>query len=70
MLNLINMYFRMRAVNEKGFTLLEYCAGAAVLVTLVYGAFNALGGNLQGFFQALGEWVANRQGDIGGTGGS
>jgi Flp pilus assembly pilin Flp len=49
---------------EAGYTLLEYCAGAAVIAGIVFGALNALGGNLEGLLQNLGTWVDDRAADI------
>lgn len=45
--------------NEKGYTLLEYCAGAVVIVTLVYGGLTNLGTNLKVFLEEIGQWAAN-----------
>ena len=47
---------------EKGFTLLEYCAGAVVMLTIVYVAMRGMGTNLADFMSAIGEW-AKGQGD-------
>lgn len=49
---------------EAGYTLLEYCAGAAVIAGIVFGALTALGGNLENLLQALGTWADNRATDI------
>ena len=49
---------------EEGYTLLEYCAGAAVIAGIVFGALNALGGNLQGLLENLGQWADDRAADI------
>jgi hypothetical protein len=43
--------------NEKGYTLLEYCAGAVVVVTLVYQGLNGLGGDLKSFLEGIGSWA-------------
>ena len=50
----------VRNNSEKGFTLLEYCAGAAVLLTIVWAALTALGGNMKTFLDSIGSW-ATRQ---------
>ena len=61
---MIQKYFRLtRSGNERGFTLLEYCAGAAVLITIVYAALNTLGTNLSSFLTEIGSW-AQRQSQI------
>lgn len=43
--------------NEKGYTLLEYCAGAVVVVTLVYSGLNTLGKDLNQFLTGIGTWA-------------
>ena len=43
--------------NEKGFTLLEYCAGATVIAGVMYVGFNALGGSINTFLGSIGTWV-------------
>lgn len=45
---------------EKGFTLLEYCAGAVVLLTVVYVAMRGMGENLGNFLGAIGDWAGNQ----------
>lgn len=47
-----------RRVGDKGFTLLEYAAGAAVIAGVVYTAMSAFGGGLDTFYRGLGEWVS------------
>jgi Flp pilus assembly pilin Flp len=47
--------------NEKGYTLLEYCAGAVIVVTLVYQGLNTLGGDLKQFLTGIGEWAKKTQ---------
>lgn len=42
--------------NEAGFTLLEYTAGAAVLLVLVMAGLQAFGGGLNTLFTGLGTW--------------
>jgi len=56
--------FSIKKKSEKGFTLLEYCAGAAVIAGIVFGALTALGTNLEDLLTALGEWANNRATDI------
>ncbi len=51
-----------RGKSERGFTLLEYCAGAVVLLTIVYVAMRGMGDNLGSFMTAIGDW-AKGQGD-------
>ncbi len=49
---------------ERGYTLLEYCAGAAVIAGGVWLAMNTLGTNLGNFLTELGNWTAERTGQI------
>lgn len=45
---------------ERGYTLLEYCAGAAIIAGILWTALNALGGNLSDLLSAVGEWAKRR----------
>ena len=61
----IKKHFRMtHKGNEKGFTLLEYCAGAAVLITIVWGALTTLGNDLGSFLQSIGSWAKNQASQV------
>jgi Flp pilus assembly pilin Flp len=42
---------------QRGFTLLEYTMGAAVLIAIVLVGLQAFGTDLSGYFSALGGWV-------------
>ena len=65
MKNVIHRQFRLvRKGSEKGFTLLEYCAGAAVLLTIVWAALTALGTNMSTFLNAVGTWATTQAGEI------
>jgi hypothetical protein len=57
---------------QKGFTLLEYTAGAAVIIGVVWVAVNAMGGSLRDVFDAISRWANGRvsQIDNGSAGGS
>jgi Flp pilus assembly pilin Flp len=46
---------------EKGYTLLEYCAGAVIVVTLVFSGLQTLGGDLKTFLINIGAWAKNTQ---------
>jgi hypothetical protein len=46
--------------NQKGYSLLEYCVGAAALLGLVYAGMTTLGGSLQEFLGNLGDWITER----------
>ena len=58
--------FRLRKATERkelGFTLLEYCAGAAVILIIVWVALQALGGSVSGLLTAIANW-ADRQTEV------
>jgi Flp pilus assembly pilin Flp len=57
-------YGKNRARNEQGFTLLEYCAGAAIIAGTVWLAMKGLGGNLNELITAIGNWAHARTADI------
>jgi Flp pilus assembly pilin Flp len=44
---------------QKGYTLLEYCAGAAIIVTVLYTALNGLGDQLSSFLGNIGTWAVS-----------
>lgn len=48
----------LRRKAQKGFTLLEYAAGAAVIAGVAYGALSAFGSGLDTFYRGLGEWAS------------
>lgn len=64
----------IRKRKDSGLTLLEYCAGAAVLAAAVFVAFQALGGSLNTAMENIGAWAvqrsANIDGNIGHNGGN
>lgn len=45
---------------ESGFALLEYAAGAAVVVGVLYVALNALGTSTSTYLDAVGDWLDRR----------
>lgn len=49
---------------QRGYTLLEYCAGAAIIAGILWTALNALGGNLSNLLNAVGAWATRRSGEI------
>jgi Flp pilus assembly pilin Flp len=55
---------RIKKNNEAGITLLEYCAGAAVLITLLYAGMVTMGGSVEGLFNAIGGWATDRAGEL------
>lgn len=56
---------RREKEKESGFTLLEYCAGAAIIAGVVWVAMDQLGGSLAGLLESLSSWASSRSGDIG-----
>lgn len=71
------MFGIVKRGNEKGYSLLEYCVGAAALLGLVYAGMNALGTNLEGFLVQMGDWIKHKgdstftdDGGAGGNGGN
>lgn len=46
---------------ERGYTLLEYCAGAAIIAGILWTALSNLGTDLQGLLDAVGTWANSRQ---------
>ncbi len=58
---------KRRGSDESGFTLLEYCAGAAVIIGVVWVALDTMGGNLGDFLKAVGDWADKRTEQINGA---
>ncbi len=52
---------------QRGLALLEYCAGAAVIVAVIWGAMNTMGGSISDLFGRIGNWA---EGQLPGDGGS
>jgi len=59
---LIN-WIRLRN-SERGYALLEYCAGAAVIIAIVWVALQAMGTNMSELLTAIGEWAQDRAQDV------
>ncbi|MGI6523794.1 MAG: hypothetical protein ACOX2O_00650 [Bdellovibrionota bacterium] len=55
---------KIRSKKEAAYTLLEYCAGAAVIAGIVWVAVSALGSNLGDLLGAIGEWATTRATEI------
>jgi hypothetical protein len=53
-----------RVKSQKGFTLLEYAAGAAVLMGLLYIGVQAMGGGIQDLLTSVGDWARTRSSDL------
>lgn len=54
----------LRKQNQKGLTLLEYCAGAAVVAVMVFAVIQAMGGNLRTAGENVGQWAVDRAADM------
>lgn len=52
---------------ERGFSLLEYCAGAAVILVTIWGALTLMGDNIETLLNSIGNWATTRAGEINGT---
>ena len=55
---------KQQSNRERGYTLLEYCAGAAIIGGILYLALNALGHDLRDFLAAVGAWAGRRAGEL------
>ena len=55
---------RRASKRERGYTLLEYCAGAAIIASILWTALNSLGGDLSSLLGAVGGWANARQGEV------
>lgn len=49
---------------ERGYTLLEYCAGAAIIAGILWTALDNLGADLSGLLDAVGVWSTTRTSGI------
>lgn len=45
---------------QRGYTLLEYCAGAAIIAGVLWTALSGLGSNLSSLLGAVGGWANSR----------
>ena len=54
---------------QAGYTLLEYCAGAALILVTIWGALNAMGQNISGMLASIGTWATERSAEIQGANG-
>ena len=53
-----------RAQSDRGFALLEYCAGAAIIAGVIWVALSNFGGSLSGMLNSLSSWAQARSGEI------
>lgn len=55
-----SLAIRYSLKNDEGYTLLEYCIGAAALGAIIFAATQALGGGIQAYLTNLGAWFAGQ----------
>jgi hypothetical protein len=53
-----------RSARQRGYTLLEYAAGAAILMGILYVGMQSLGGGIQSLLQEIGTWASERSNDL------
>lgn len=53
-----------RRGENRGFSLLEYVIGAALLAGIVWTAMQAMGSSMEAFFNGLGSWLGRRTADL------
>jgi hypothetical protein len=53
-----------KGARESGYTLLEYCAGAAIIAGVLWGSLSYLGSNLDGLLRGVGDWAGKRTTEI------
>lgn len=59
-----NLFSLKGSKSERGYTLLEYCAGAAVIAGIIFAALETMGGNLSAYLGAIGDWATRRASEI------
>ncbi len=70
MRNLIKKQFRLVRNDERGFTLLEYVAGAAVILTTVWAAMSLTGNSMADLLTSIQNWLGRRATAIDSDGGN
>ena len=65
LINTLRTHVRERMVwlyvnRQRGYTLLEYCAGAAIITGILWVALNGMGNNLATLLQRVGLWATAR----------
>jgi hypothetical protein len=55
---------RRKEVGQRGYALLEYCAGAAIIAGVVWGSLGYLGNSLDGLIRGIGDWAQARATEI------
>ena len=51
------MFLNLRSGLERGYTLLEYCVGAAIIASVLWLALNSLGDELSNLLTSVGGWA-------------
>lgn len=59
-----NKVFGLRGKKERGYTLLEYAVGAAVIMGIVITGLSGMAGQINSLFGAIGNWAAGQAGNI------
>lgn len=60
----LKRFVRIERKGERGYTLLEYVAGAAIIGGVVFTAVSGFGGNMATFFNSLGSWASGRSASL------
>lgn len=55
---------KKRARGQRGYTLLEYCAGAAIIAGVLWVALSNLGNDLSGLLGSVGQWARTRSSQV------
>ena len=53
-----NMYNKKTKQKQRGYTLLEYAAGATVLLALLYAGLNTMGSGIRDLLGGIGTWAS------------
>jgi hypothetical protein len=51
---------------QRGYTLLEYCAGAAIIAGVLWTALGKMGSNVGSLIESVGTWAVARQSQFAG----
>jgi hypothetical protein len=54
-----NRYSKFKA--EQGYSLLEYAAGAAIIMGILYFSLNAMGTGVKDLMQSVGTWASQQK---------
>ena len=61
---IVRYYVRKVRTQTSGYTLLEYCAGAALIAGVIWTAMGLFGASISTFLDTLRLWVTERQSDL------